>query len=89
MRILAITLVAAGSLGVMALGGRAISADRMPRARHGASADSAVEASASPAANRVWYGGTLTPIVVEAVAPAKKLAQKPAQKPECPQRGAN
>jgi hypothetical protein len=82
MRILAITLVAAGSLGVMALGGRAIAADRAPRARHSGAADSTTEASASATATRLWYGGTLAPIQVQATAPAARAAQKPA----CPPR---
>jgi hypothetical protein len=83
MRILAITLVAAGSLGVMALGGRAIAADRAPRARHSVAADSGTEASASATATRLWYGGTLAPIQVQASAPAASAA---APKPDCPQR---
>jgi len=86
MRTVAISLVAAGSLGLMALGGRAIASDRMPRARHSAAADSALVASASLAASRVWYGGTLAPIVVQATAPA---AGKVAQKQACPPNEAN
>ena len=81
MRMLAISLVAAGSLGAMALGGRAIAADRMPRGAHSGTADSALETSATPAAGPVWYGGTLTPIVVQAVAPA---GAKAAHKSGCP-----
>ena len=81
MRTLAITLVAAGSLGAMALGGRAIAADRMPGARHRVTTDSMVLASVAPVASRVWYGGTLAPIVVQATAPA---GAKVAQKPDCP-----
>jgi hypothetical protein len=80
MRILAITLAAAGSLGVMALGGRAIAADRGPRARHSSAADSTTVA---PTATRLWYGGTLAPILVQATAPAARAA---AQKPACPPR---
>jgi hypothetical protein len=82
MRILAITLVAAGSLAVMALGGGAIAADRAPRARHWVAADSSTAASASAPATRLWYGGTLAPIQVQATAPAASAAQKPA----CPPR---
>lgn len=81
MRTLAISLVVVGSLGAMALGGRAIEADRMPGAPHRVAADSAVLASATPAANRVWYGGTLAPIRVQATAPA---GTKLAQKSDCP-----
>lgn len=76
MRTIAISLVAAGSLGLMALGGGAIAADRMPRVRHNSTADSALIASAPSAATRVWYGGTLAPIVVKADAPAGKAARK-------------
>lgn len=84
MRILAITLVVAGSLAVMALGGRAIAADRAPRARHSAAGDSTTTvASASGAATRLWYGGTLAPIQVQATTPAAGAA---AQKPACPPR---
>jgi hypothetical protein len=82
MRILAITLVAAGSLAAMALGGGAIAADRAPRARHSVAADSSTMASTSPTATRLWYGGTLAPIQVQAAAPASAATQKPA----CPQR---
>lgn len=86
MRTIAISLVAAGSLGLMALGGRAIASDRMPRARHGVAADSALLTSAAPAASRVWYGGTLAPIVVQATAP---VAGKVAQQQACPPNQAN
>jgi hypothetical protein len=88
MRTIAISLVAAGSLGLMALGGRAIAGDRMPRARHATLADSALIAAgaARVAANRVWYGGTLQPVVVQAVAPqARTVAEKQA----CPRDPAN
>ena len=81
MRTLRISLVVAGSLGLMALGGRAIGADRGPGARHRVAADSADLASAAPAASRVWYGGTLAPIVVQATAPAGARA---AHKADCP-----
>jgi hypothetical protein len=86
MRTIAISLVAAGSLGLMALGGRAIASDRMPRARHSAAADSAVLRTAAPGASRVWYGGTLAPIVVQATAPT---VGKVAQKQACPPTEAN
>lgn len=83
MRILAITLVVAGSLAVMALGGGAIAADRAPRARHSVAADSSTAAGASVTATRLWYGGTLAPIQVQATAPA---GVKAAPKPACPAR---
>ena len=81
MRTIGISLVAAGSLGLMALGGRAIAGDRTPRARHSAVADSALVASASAAEARIWYGGTLAPIVVQAAAP---VTVQGAQKRPCP-----
>jgi hypothetical protein len=85
MRIIAISLVAAGSLGLMALGGRAIAGDRMPRIRHSARADSALIArAAAPAADRVYYGGTLEPVVVQAA-----QVGKTAQKQGCPQTEGN
>jgi len=82
MRILAITLVAAGSLAVMALGGRAIAADRTPRARHSVTAESTSVINPSSAATRLWYGGTLAPIQVQATAPAGKAVPKA----DCPAR---
>ncbi|HKE92287.1 MAG TPA: hypothetical protein VKB45_18280 [Gemmatimonadales bacterium] len=82
MRLLAITLVAAGSLAVMALGGGAIAADRAPRARHSVAAESTTVVGASAAATRLWYGGTLAPIQVQATAPAGKAAPKA----DCPAR---
>ena len=82
MRILAITLVAAGSLAAMALGGGAIAADRGPRARHSAAVESTTVTSTSPTATRLWYGGTLAPIQVQATAPAGKAARKA----DCPAR---
>jgi hypothetical protein len=81
MRTITISLVVVGSLGLMALGGRAIAADRMPGAPHRVAADSSVLASAAPVANRVWYGGTLAPILVQAAAPA---GTRLAQKSDCP-----
>jgi hypothetical protein len=80
MRILAIALVAAGSLAAMALGGGAIAVDRAPRARHDTAAESTTVTVASPTATRLWYGGTLAPIQVQAKAPA---GSKAAQKPGC------
>ncbi|HET9708625.1 MAG TPA: hypothetical protein VFP39_10030 [Gemmatimonadales bacterium] len=84
MRILAITLVVAGSLAVMALGGGAIAADRAPRGRHSATAaDSSSLVSASATATRLWYGGTLAPIQVQAPA---RTASAAAHTPACPTR---
>ena len=67
MRFLALSLGAVGSLGVVALGGRTIAADRTALARRAPIAEPAIAAPAvAPAvsaADRVWYGGTLAPIV--------------------------
>lgn len=72
MRILALSLGAVGSLGVVALGGRTIAADRTDHARRAPIVAPAIAAPAiatSSAADRVWYGGTLAPIVVVADPP--------------------
>lgn len=82
MRSIAISLVIVGSLGIMALGGRAIAADRNSSGRHASRADSAAMVATSAAKSRVWYGGTLAPVVVEAVTPDPKLANR--QKAPCP-----
>jgi hypothetical protein len=81
MRSIAISLVVVGSLGLMALGGRAIAADRTPQARRVNRSDSAVAAAPAAALDRVWYGGTLAPIVVEAAAPDSGTAGR---KQACP-----
>jgi hypothetical protein len=75
MRILALSLGAVGSLGVVALGGRTIAADRMAHARHTPIVNAAVTAPATATADRVWYGGTLAPIVVVADAPEHARAR--------------
>ena len=75
MRNTAISLVVVGILGAMALGGRGIAADRTGHLRSGAPADSITARASNAAMGRVWYGGTLAPIVVEAQAPDAKARQ--------------
>lgn len=84
MRFLALSLGAVGSLGVVALGGRTIAADRTALARRAPIAESAVAAPAVSAADRVWYGGTLAPIVVVADVPEHARAHAAR---DCPARG--
>lgn len=88
MRFLALSLGAVGSLGVVALGGRTIAADRTALARRAPMAEPGIAAPAvAPAvsaADRVWYGGTLAPIVVVADAPEHTRAHATR---DCPARG--
>lgn len=88
MRFLALSLGAVGSLGVVALGGRTIAADRTALARRAPIAESAIAAPAvAPAVSaddRVWYGGTLAPIVVVADVPEHARAHAAR---DCPARG--
>jgi len=83
MRFLALSLGAVGSLGVVALGGRTIAADRTALARAPIAAP-AISAPAVSAADRVWYGGTLAPIVVVADGPESARAHAAR---DCPVRG--
>lgn len=84
MRMLALSLGAVGSLGVVALGGRTIVADRTAHSGRAPIVASAVAAPAESAADRVWYGGTLAPIVVVADPPAHAPAHAVR---DCPVRG--
>jgi len=84
MRGIAISLVIVGSLGIMALGGHAIAADRSSSGRHASRADSAAIVATPVALDRLYYGGTLAPVMVEAVAPVAKLAKN---KAACPRQG--
>jgi hypothetical protein len=84
MRFLALSLGAVGSLGVVALGGRTIAADRTAHSGRAPIVDSAVVTPAGLAADRVWYGGTLAPIVVVADPPAHAKARAAR---DCPARG--
>ena len=69
MRTMSLSLVSILSLGVALVGGRAIGGERAshtPRV-----VKEAAPAPASVAADRLWYGGILAPIVVEGVAPVR------------------
>jgi hypothetical protein len=66
---LVLSLGAIGSLGVMALGGRAIEGDRAAHAPRVAHADAAPGRPTASVTDRLWYGGTLAPIEVVAVRP--------------------
>lgn len=74
MRGIALTIAIVSSLGAVALGDWAISAERAERLRR---VDAAVTAAAP--ADRLWYGGTLEPITVVAQAPERAVA-RPAAK---------
>jgi hypothetical protein len=71
MRIMALSLGAVGSLGVVALGGRTIAADRAAHPPRAPVVESAAPAPAAATVDRVWYGGTLAPIVVVADRPER------------------
>lgn len=66
---IALSLGAVFSLGVMALGGRAIAGDRTARSHRMTPVDAGLVEPAGPTVDRVWYGGTLAPIVVVAAGP--------------------
>jgi hypothetical protein len=72
LRNVTLSLGAVGCLGVMVLGGRAIAEGR-PAAEVPA-VDSAAASNAPATAGRLWYGGTLAPIIVEVPAPLAKAA---------------
>jgi hypothetical protein len=84
MRFLALSLGAVGSLGVVALGGRTIAADRTAHTRSAPTVAPAVAAPVASDADRVWYGGTLAPIVVVAHVPEPAPARAVR---DCPARG--
>lgn len=71
MRIMALSLGAVGSLGVVALGGRTIAADRAAHLSRAPIVEAAAPASDAGTVDRVWYGGTLAPIVVVADRPER------------------
>lgn len=75
LRNVSLSLGAVGCLGVLFLAGRAIAGRPGPE---DTARDSA--ATAATPADRLWYGGTLAPIVVE----APSRAAKPAPAPSCP-----
>jgi hypothetical protein len=73
---IALSLGAVCSLGVMALGGRAIAGDRTARSHRITPAESGLVEPAGPTVDRVWYGGTLAPIVVIAASPEAARAHR-------------
>lgn len=70
MRTMSLSLVSILSLGVVLAGGRAIGGGRASHTAN-TTANEATAKAASVAADRLWYGGTLAPIVVEGVAPVR------------------
>lgn len=84
MRFLALSLGAVGSLGVVALGGRTIVSDRAAHAMRAPIVSPAAAAPAASDVDRVWYGGTLAPIVVVADSPERTPAHAAR---DCPAKG--
>ena len=85
MRLIALWLGVVGSVGAMALGSRAISEDRT--ASSGPSPivhTSRADPAASSVADKVWYGGTLPPIVVVAERPQRIRARVARAARDCP-----
>ena len=73
MRGIALSLAAVLSTGIAVAGGRATAADRVAHNRPVANPE------ASPAtspAGRVWYGGTLQPIIVVATPPERSATRQ-------------
>ena len=67
MRGIALSLVTVASLGVVLLGGRAIAADRATQLQRVVRSSTEPAVGAWPVgspAGRLWYGGTLAPIIV-------------------------
>jgi hypothetical protein len=76
MRSIALSLGAACSLGAMALGGRAIAGDHTAHSYRVTPVDSGLIQPAGASTERVWYGGTLAPIVVVASGPEAPRAHR-------------
>jgi hypothetical protein len=74
MRGIALSLAAVMSLGIGVAGDRATAADR---AAHNRPAANPEVPPATSAVGRVWYGGTLPPIIVVAT-PPERAATRPA-----------
>ena len=72
MRGIALSLAAVLCLGVAVAGGRATAADRAAHNRLVADP----EAPSMSSAGRVWYGGTLPPIIVVATPPEKSATRQ-------------
>ncbi len=76
MRSIALSLGAVCSLGVMALGGRAIAGEQTARSHRVTPVDAGLVQPAGASADRVWFGGTLAPIVVVAAGPGAPRAHR-------------
>ena len=75
MRGIALSLVTVMGFGIAVAGGGAMAADRAAHGRPVAKPE--VPPAASPA-GRLWYGGTLAPIIVVA-SPLERAATRPAR----------
>jgi hypothetical protein len=73
MRTISLALVSILSLGVALAGGRAIAGERASHSRNSPLKTESAQPSLVPA-GRLWYGGTLAPILVEGVAPVRLVA---------------
>jgi hypothetical protein len=67
MRTISLALVSILSLGVVLAGGRALAGERASHVRNSSLKTESAQPSVVPA-GRLWYGGTLAPIVIEGVA---------------------
>ena len=77
MRTISVSLAAVLSLSAALAGGGAIAGERASHLRHLVSETESAQSVPGPT-NRLYYGGTLTPIVVEGVIPAKGAPPLPA-----------
>jgi hypothetical protein len=75
MRGIVLSLAAVSGLGAVLLGGRAVAAGGGEPARSTAAATT-VPATRAADEGRLWYGGTLAPIVVVASAPQPVAARQ-------------
>jgi hypothetical protein len=69
MRTMSLSLVSILSLGVALVGGRAIGGERASHTPREAKVEAFKPSLATT--DRLWYGGTLAPIVVEGLAPVR------------------
>lgn len=82
MRTMSLSLVSILSLGIALAGGRAIGGERASHTPREVKVEAFKPALATT--NRLWYGGTLAPIVVEGVAPVRLTTHAA---PSCANRG--
>jgi drug/metabolite transporter (DMT)-like permease len=73
MRGIVLSLAAVLSLGIAVAGGRATAADR---AAHNRTVVNPEVPAATLPASRVWYGGTLPPIIVVATPPERSATRQ-------------